>query len=62
MTDRDRRDELTMNQLVEYVTDETTKVVVRRIESREQTAKIIGRGCAWMGFWIGLGIFLAATW
>ena len=62
MTDRDRRDEMTMAQLVEYVTDEVTKVVVRRIESREQTAKIVGRGLFWMGLWIGLGIFLGMTW
>ena len=51
-------DKVTMSEVIDFVTEEALK----RIEGRERTAKFIARGLAQMGFFIGLGIFLAYTW
>lgn len=51
-------DKVSMGQIIDHVTEE----VIKRVEGRERTARFIAEGLAWMGFWIGLGIFLAYTW
>ncbi len=51
-------DKVTIGQITDHVTEQ----VIKRIEGRERTAKFIARGLAQMGFFIGLGIFLAYTW
>jgi hypothetical protein len=56
------KDNLTSDDLVRYVTDRVEATLIRRMVARERTAQYIGRGMAWIGFWLGAGIFLASTW